>query len=103
MKMIWIVFKKEVLDNLRDRRSISSALLTPLFSPAFLVVFIIILGKSLFGDPIENTLHLPVSGAENAPGLVAFLEQNNVELVPAPDDPEHAVREGRCRSCADYP
>jgi len=94
MKSIWIVFKKEVLDNLRDRRSVSSALLTPLFTPVFLVAFIIILGNSLFGDPIETVLRLPVSGAENAPGLVAFLEQNNVELVPAPEDPEGAVREG---------
>ena len=94
MKPIWVVFKKEVLDNLRDRRSISSALLTPLFSPAFLVAFIIVLGKSLFGDPIETVLRLPVSGAENAPGLVAFLEENNVELLAAPEDPESAVREG---------
>ncbi len=94
MKPIWVVFKKEVLDNLRDRRSISSALLTPLFSPAFLVVFIIVLGKSLFGDPIETVLRLPVSGAENAPGLVSFLEENNVELLAAPEDPESAVREG---------
>jgi sodium transport system permease protein len=94
MKRIWIVFKKEIIDNLRDRRSLTSALLTPLFSPIFLVALIILMGKTMFTDPIEQPLILPVAGAEYAPGLIEFLVQNNVQVIAAPDDPALAVREG---------
>lgn len=94
MSGIWIVFKKEVLDNLRDRRSLSTSLLTPLISPLFLVVMIFVLGRTFLNDEQATSLRLPVEGAENAPALIAFLEQNNVEIVSAPDDPEFAVREG---------
>ncbi len=94
MKHIWTVFGKEVVDNLRDRRSLTSSLMTPLFSPVLLVALIIVLGQTLFQDPQEKPLILPVSGAEHAPNLVRFLEQNNVQLVDAPADPESAVREG---------
>jgi sodium transport system permease protein len=37
-------------------------------------------------------LALPVVGAEHAPELMAFLKQMNVDVLPAPDRPEEAVR-----------
>lgn len=95
MRRIWIVIQKEMLDNLRDRRSFTSAMITTLFMPVFMVAFIMILGKTLFFDPQEKPLHVPVQGAENAPGLMAFLDQNNVVIEPAPADPRYAVREGQ--------
>jgi sodium transport system permease protein len=88
------VFIKEVLDNLRDRRSLSSGLLSSLIGPAILLALIVIIGKSVFKDQIETRLKLPVSGAERAPVLIQFLEQNGVDIVPAPDDPESEVRNG---------
>ncbi len=94
MRRIWVIFQKEVMDNLRDRRSITSAVLTPLITPLFLVALIVVMGQTLFADPQESTLQLPVIGAENAPGLVDFLEQNNIKVVPGPADPEAAARSG---------
>lgn len=94
MKRLWIIFQKEVIDNLRDKRSMTSALLTPLITPLFLVALIIVMGQTLFADPEEQVVVLPVRGAENAPGLIAFLKQNNVQIVDAPADPEAAARTG---------
>lgn len=94
MKRIWVIFQKEVMDNLRDKRSMTSALMTPLITPLFLLALIIVMGQTLLADPQETRLQLPVQGAEYAPGLVAFLEQNNVDIVPAPADPEAAVLAG---------
>ena len=94
LRRIWVIFKKEVLDNLRDRRSLSSSLLTPVFMPVFLIAMIMVVGKSMLSDVVETPLYLPVVGAENAPGLMTFLQQNNVQVVPAPADPRSAVREG---------
>ncbi len=93
-KRILVVFKKEVLDNLRDRRSIFSALASTIIGPALLLLMIIIIGKSLLHDQTEKKLQLHVLGAENAPTLVQFLEQQKVEVLPAPADPESAVRNG---------
>lgn len=94
MRRTWIIFRKEVLDNLRDRRSISSSLLTPVFMPVFLIALIMVVGRSVMSDLVETPLRLPVAGAEHAPHLIQFLEQNNVQIVPPPPDPRAAVREG---------
>jgi sodium transport system permease protein len=94
LKRIIVVFNKELLDNLRDRRSIFSALATTIIGPALLLVMIIIVGKTIMRDQTENKLLLHVLGAENAPTLIMFLEQQNVEILPAPANPETAVRNG---------
>ena len=94
LNRIGIVFSKEVRDNLRDRRSLFSALASSLIGPAILLAMIVILGKTLFKDIQDTTLQLPLVGAENAPVLVQFLEQNGVAVQPAVNDPEAAVRNG---------
>lgn len=91
---IKIIFAKEVIDNLRDRRSVLSALLTPLFMPTFLVALIIVVGKTMFVDPVEKPLILPVQGAENAPGLVVFLQQHGVDVQTASSNLQAQVRDG---------
>lgn len=94
MRQIWVIFQKEVIDNLRDKRSITSALSTPLFFPLFLLALIVVMGQTLFADPQEKPLVLPVIGAEHAPDLISYLKQNNVQIVGGPADPEEAVRVG---------
>jgi sodium transport system permease protein len=94
MKRVWIIFKKEVLDNLRDKRTINSSILSAFFTPGLLLALIIVLGRTLNVNPDEKPLRLPVSGGEYAPGLISFLVENNVEIVDAPADPTTAVREG---------
>jgi sodium transport system permease protein len=88
------VFRKEFIDNLRDRRSVSSSLLTSFFTPAMIIALIIVLGSTLLKEVTEKPLDLPVQGAEHAPALMAYLRQRNVNIQPAPPDPEAAVREG---------
>lgn len=94
LRRIGFVFRKEFIDNLRDRRSVSSSLLNSLFTPALIIALIVVLGITLFREATEKPLELPVQGAENAPELIAYLLQNNVNILPAPTDPEAAVREG---------
>lgn len=94
LQRIWIVFSKEVRDNLRDRRSMFSALGSSLIGPVILLIVIILVGRSVFRDVQATTMDLPVVGAENAPNLIHFLEQNGVRIQPPPADPETAVRNG---------
>lgn len=87
------VFGKEVIDNLRDRRSVAMALLFPLLGPVMLGAVIVATAR-LVDDAREADLPLAVAGAERAPQLVQFLRQNGIAIQPAPEDPEVAVREG---------
>jgi sodium transport system permease protein len=93
MKRIWIVFQKELIDNLRDRRTLLTTLFGAIATPILLIALIMIVGGVLNVDPEEKALRLPVVGAENAPGLIAYLKSNNIEVVAPPADPEAAVRE----------
>jgi sodium transport system permease protein len=93
LERIGIVLRKELTDNLRDRRTLVNALLTSLLGPLMLFMLLFIIGQTL-GGSVERPLELPVVGAEHAPDLVAFMQQNNVTLSEAPADPEAAVRAG---------
>jgi sodium transport system permease protein len=93
MKKILVIFQKEMLDNLRDYRSWMTGFFWALFGPLLLGGMIMLLGKTV-RERIDESLVLPVSGAENAPNLIAYLEQQDVIIEPAPEDPEAAVIAG---------
>lgn len=90
---IWVIARKELTDNLRDRRSVFNALLSVLLNP---ILYVILFGflNSAFSEQAEQTLELHVIGAENAPNLIAFLAQQNVEILPAPNNPEQGLLSG---------
>lgn len=93
MSTIAVVFMKELVDNLRDRRSVFSTLGYALIGPGMILLMVVILGNVLNGAT-DKPLTLPIGGREHAPALVQFLEQNNVILEDAPADPREAVRNG---------
>jgi len=93
MKKIWVIFQKELVDNLRDTRSWTTGLFWAIFGPLILGAMIMLLGNTL-RDKIDQPLGLPVQGRQNAPNLVAFLQQQDINLLPAPADPRAAVVAG---------
>lgn len=110
MRKLFIVFAKEFIENLRDRRTLFSALL---FGPLF--------GPLLFGTMVSRMLHesvaesdevltITISGAERAPHLDEFLESRGVKLKRMPltlEGAREAVRRGASPLVllvpADYP
>jgi len=85
------VFFKEVLDNLRDRRTLMSALLMgPIFGPV-LFAFVINLSIERSLDSAESALELPVIGQERAPNLMLFLRSRNIDVVDGPADSAAAM------------
>jgi sodium transport system permease protein len=93
-----IVFRKEVLDNFRDRRTLLSALLLgPLFGPVIFAFAINLSLKQSIGDATE-ALDLPVLGSEHAPNLMGYLRSHNINVVQAPptyDEARNAVATGQ--------
>jgi len=97
---LWTVFSKEVVDNLRDRRTLTTMLVSIVITP------IIVIGIQWFTeskveeetDPVTAAaFELPVRGAEFAPNLMDWLRQNNIEIVAAPVDAEAAIKSGERR------
>jgi len=92
MKGLFTVFRKEVRENLRDRKAVfNSLLMGPILFP------ILFIGLSYFAvskqmERAEQLLEVPVVGAEHAPNLVRYLEQQGLVVQDAPEDPEEAVR-----------
>ncbi len=91
MSPLWIVFRKELIDAIRDRRSLMSMLLFPLLGPVMVSVALNFTAQELDQN---RDVELPVVGQEHAPQLMAFLHDHRVELVPPPDDYLEAVRIG---------
>ena len=86
------VFRKEVRENLRDRRALfNSLLLGPLLFPVLFVGMMWFL-ESAERERAEKTLELPVVGAHYAPRLIRFLEQHGTVIQPEPENPEEMVR-----------
>lgn len=98
MRAMWTVFRKEVLENLRDRRVIVSAFFFGvLLAPVIFGLTTTMVSKRAVANQ-DKPLNLPVAGAAHAPNLVQFLRENgakveNVELTS--DQAMAAVRSGQ--------
>ena len=83
MRALFIVFGKEFLENLRDRRTLVSAMLFgPLFGPlmfGFMVSRMLDQSVTVSDEPLKLT----ISGSEQAPGLWRYLEAQRVQLTKA--------------------
>jgi len=91
MRTFLAVFFKEILDNVRDRRTLTSALIMgPIFGPV-MFAFVINLSIDRALDDAESTMELPVIGQEHAPNLLRFLESRNIDIVAGPEDIDGAA------------
>jgi len=93
MKSAITVFWKEVRENLRDKRTVFSALIYgPLIGP---VMFVVLMNTVISHEmsKAEGPLKVPVIGAEYAPNLIDALKQQGLEPQPPIADPDKAVRD----------
>ena len=93
VRNVWIVFVKESIDNLRDRRSLFLALIYPVIGALLLGMLVSFVGGMFRGQSYQ-ALELPVLGADRAPELIKYLATNDVTVRAAPADPRQVVRSG---------
>jgi sodium transport system permease protein len=92
MHRLLTVTLKELIDTLRDRRTMMVTLLTSIAAgPLFLTL---ILNMASNQAERGRELKLPVQGADHAPALVAFLQRQQVVVQSAPPDYETRIRSG---------
>ena len=91
MSALMTVFKKELKDMIRDRRTVMISLVVGTLLSPLLMFGMIKLIASRVSTQMEKPLTLPVAGAENAPNLVAWLKGQNIVVKAAPKDIDAAI------------
>lgn len=86
------VARKEIVDIVRDHRTMLVTLVTAILAGPVLMLLVLNL-VARQSDKVRE-MSLPVGGREHAPALAAFLERQQVTLIAAPADFEERIRTG---------
>jgi sodium transport system permease protein len=80
LRGIWAVFRKEFRENLRDKRTLLSALaFGPVFSPILVAVLVQFMISRNETQADEN-ITVAISHAQNAPNLIDYLSARGVDV-----------------------
>jgi len=80
LRGIWAVFRKEFRENLRDRRTLLSALvLGPVFGPV-LIAGLVQFSISHAEEQSDENIAVAVTHADRAPNLLAYLSARGVDI-----------------------
>ena len=91
MKALLIVWKKELRELVRDRKTLMlSLLMGPILAPV-LIIGLAKIGESKAQEQMEQKLEVAIVGAERAPNLVAWLDGEGITRKPIAD-PDAAIR-----------
>jgi len=92
LRGIWAVFRKEFRENLRDRRTLLSALVFgPVLGPV-LVAVLLQFGIARAKTQSDENLSVTVAHAERAPNLMAYLSARGIDVVKVDFDEGEARR-----------
>ncbi len=100
LSSLWTILRKEVVDNARDRRTLTTMAVSIVIFPLLIFGLLWFLDKTVKEETDlvnSEALKLPVVGSEHAPNLMNWLGQNNIEVVDAPLDPEASIARGEHR------
>jgi len=93
MNGAWIVFVKEVIDALRDRRTLAVVVLSSVvIGPVVLLALSVVVAGT---ERRAESREVWVAGIEHAPSLRNFLERQTFQLKTAPADYEQQLKERR--------
>ena len=91
MSALITVFKKELRDMFRDRRTVMISLVFGTLLGPLLMFGMLKLIVNRASTQQEKPLILPVVGAEHAPNLVNWLKGQNIVIKPAPKNIDAAI------------
>ncbi|MDH5189574.1 MAG: ABC transporter permease, partial [Rhodospirillaceae bacterium] len=81
MARLIAVFKKEIRDHLRDRRTLLLALIYPLLAPALVAGGLYVAGTTIQSERTAVSFNVAVVGGINSPMLTGHLEKNDITTI----------------------
>lgn len=104
LRSIVVVYRKELTDALRDRRTVMSMIVVPIFLMPVLTVFVGVLSARLIGRALVQVPSIMVIGAENSPQIMAALRAlPDVQVLPATSDYAQQIVDKKIRAAVEIP
>jgi sodium transport system permease protein len=104
LRNVGIVYRKELTEWLRDKRTLISTVLVPLLAFPILMVGMTSLMTVMIGKAEKETAKIMIIGGEDSPQVVEKLRQvKDLEMVPYEEDWKKLISEKEIRAAVDIP
>jgi sodium transport system permease protein len=104
IRNIGIVYRKELTDSLRDRRTLLSMIAVPLLVMPLLTIGMGALSVTLVGLAMREIPDVMILGGTDSPHVMADLQQlNDVRIVPAKPDYAEEISDKEIRAAVEIP
>src|SRR5277367_4473320 len=101
---IGVVYRKELREWLRDRRTLISTVLVPLLAFPILITGMISLSSILIGSAKKEVPKIMIIHGEDSPAVVAALRENKeLEIVPYADNWKDQITNKEIRAAVEIP
>lgn len=101
---VGVVYRKELLESLRDRRTVMSMVAVPLLVMPLLTILVGVISARLIGQAIQEVPAVMVVGGEDSPRILAALHDlKDVSIVPAQPDYTQEIVDKRIRAAVEIP
>lgn len=104
LSSVGIVYRKEFTEWVRDRRTLISTVLVPLFLFPLIILGFTFLAVQLIGKAEKEAPKVMILGGQDSPQVLAFLNKlKEVEIVPYSADWKTQISEKEIRDAVDIP
>jgi sodium transport system permease protein len=104
LRNVGIVYRKELTDSLRDRRTVISMIAVPLLVMPLLTIGMGVLSVTLVNLAMKEIPSVMILGGEDSPRTMAELRQlNDVHIVPANPDYAEEISNKEIRAAVEIP
>src|SRR5579864_6999577 len=104
LRNIGIVYHKELIDSLRDRRTVISMIVVPLLIMPLLTIGMGVLSVTLVGLAMKEIPKVMILGGEDSPRVMAELRQlKDLQVVPAKPDYSEEISNKQIRAAVEIP
>ena len=101
---IGIVYRKELTDSLRDRRTVISMIVVPFLLMPLLTIGFGVVSVKQVGEARNEIPEVMILGGEDSPGLRSELAQlKEVRIVPARPDYAQEIADNKIRAAVEIP
>ena len=101
---VWIVYRKEFTEWVRDRRTLISTVLVPLFFFPIIMVGFTALAVVMVGKAKEETPRIMIIGGEDSPQVVSGLQKvRSLEIAPYRANWKEQISDKEIRAAVEIP
>ena len=104
LRTVGVVYRKELTEWLRDRRTLISTVLVPLLAFPILISGMISLSTAMIGKAQKETSKIMIIDGEDSPQLLEHLRKiENLEIVPYASDWKERISNKEIRAAVEIP